>query len=52
MSICNRLDLQTLGYQPIMPKNLPGHWLGEEWVDFRAHSVQIRVFPSPTGYML
>ena len=24
MSICNRLDLQTLGSQPIMPKNLPG----------------------------
>ena len=26
MSTCNRLDLQTLGYQPIMPKNLPDHW--------------------------
>ena len=25
MSTCNRLDLQTLGYQLIMPKNLPGH---------------------------
>ena len=25
MSICNRLDLQTLGSQP-MPKNLPDHW--------------------------
>ena len=26
MSICNRLDLQTLGSQPvIMPKNLPDH---------------------------
>jgi hypothetical protein len=23
MSACNRLDLQTLGSQPIMPKNLP-----------------------------
>ena len=23
MSTCNRLDLQTLGAQPIMPKNLP-----------------------------
>jgi hypothetical protein len=23
---CNRLDLQTLGSQPIMPKTLPGHW--------------------------
>ena len=27
MSTCNRLDLQTLGSQPIMPKNLPNHWL-------------------------
>jgi hypothetical protein len=25
MSTCNRLDLQTLGSQPIMPKNLPEH---------------------------
>ena len=23
MSTCNRLDLQTLGSQPLMPKNLP-----------------------------
>ena len=23
MSICNRLDLQTLGSHPIMPKNFP-----------------------------
>ena len=27
MSTCNRLDLQTLGSQPVMPKNLPDHWL-------------------------
>ena len=27
MSTCNRLDLQTLRSQPIMPKNLPDHWL-------------------------
>jgi hypothetical protein len=26
MSTCNRLDLQTLGSQPIMPKNLPDHF--------------------------
>jgi hypothetical protein len=26
MSTCSRLDLQTLGSQPIMPKNLPDHW--------------------------
>jgi hypothetical protein len=25
MSTCNRLDLQTLGSQPIMPKNIPDH---------------------------
>ena len=26
MSICNRLDLQTGGSQPVVPKNLHGHW--------------------------
>ena len=26
MSTCNRLDLQTLGSQPVIPKNLPDHW--------------------------
>ena len=26
LSTCNRLDLQTLGSQPVMPKNLPDHW--------------------------
>ena len=25
MWTCNRLDLQTLGSQPVMPKNLPDH---------------------------
>ena len=25
MSTCDRLDLQTQGSQPIMPKNLPDH---------------------------
>jgi hypothetical protein len=25
MSTCNRLDLETLGSQPIMPNNLPDH---------------------------
>ena len=25
MSACNRLDLQTLGSQPVMPENLPNH---------------------------
>ena len=28
MSTCNRLDLQTLRSQPIMPKNLPDHRVG------------------------
>ena len=29
MSTCNRLDLETLGSQPMtMPKNLPDHWRG------------------------
>ena len=27
MSTCNWLDLQILGSQPVMPKNLPDHWL-------------------------
>ena len=27
MSTCNRLDLQALGSQPVMPKNLPDHCL-------------------------
>ena len=27
MSTCNRLDLESLGSQPIMPKNLPDHWM-------------------------
>ena len=26
MSTCSRLDLQTLGSQPVMPENLPDHW--------------------------
>ena len=26
MWICNQLDLQTLGSQPVIPKNLPAHW--------------------------
>jgi hypothetical protein len=26
MSTCNWLELQTLGSQPVMPKNLPDHW--------------------------
>jgi hypothetical protein len=33
MSTCNRSDLQTLGSRPIMPKNLPDHWLGSFYND-------------------
>ena len=28
MSTYNWLDLQTLGSQLVMPKNLPDHWVG------------------------
>ena len=28
MSTCNRVDLQTLGSLPVMPKNVPDHWQG------------------------
>ena len=28
MSTCNWLNLQTLGSQPVMPKNFPDHWSG------------------------
>ena len=31
MSTCNRLDLQTLGSQQVMPKNLPDHWYKSAW---------------------
>jgi hypothetical protein len=33
MSTCNRLDLQTLGSQPIMPKILPDHWSSPSFTD-------------------
>ena len=29
MSTCSQLDKQTLGSQPVMPKNLPEHWCGK-----------------------
>ena len=34
MSTCNRLDLQTLGSQPVMSKNLPDHWWRVQNGDF------------------
>jgi hypothetical protein len=36
MSTCNRLDLQTLGSQPVMPKNLPDHWSSQRISFFRS----------------
>ena len=29
LSTCNRLDLETLGSQPVMPKNLPDRCWGD-----------------------
>jgi hypothetical protein len=37
MSTCNRLDLQTLGSQPIMPKNLPDHWVAMTLWTYSGH---------------
>ena len=31
MWTCNRLDLQAVGSEPVMPKNLPDHWLVLRW---------------------
>lgn len=27
MSTCDQLDLEPLGFQSDLPKNIPGHWL-------------------------
>jgi hypothetical protein len=35
MSACTRLDLQTLGSQPIMPKNLQDHWSTEVYAQIQ-----------------
>ena len=68
MSTCNRLDLQTLGSQPIVLKNLPNRWCGllstiyglwSIWhgqqqcpESFWTQSVKILVILNPAGYML
>ena len=39
MSTCKRLDLQTLGSQQIMPKNLPDHSSGAQVVKDRKREV-------------
>ena len=31
MSTCNRLDLQTLGSQPVRPENLPDHCMEAQY---------------------
>ena len=52
MSTCNRLDLQALGSQPVMPKNLPitdietmirenRHLVTEEPVEFKKSPVEV-----------
>jgi hypothetical protein len=33
MPMWNQVDLETLGYQPVMPKNLPGHWSGRDIIE-------------------
>ena len=44
MSTCNRLNLQTLGFQPvIMPKSLPDHWPRGMWVTYTSMSESARV---------
>ena len=46
MSTCNRLDLQTLGSQPVvMPKNHPDHWQVPDWWPSKSAS---KSRPNPT----
>ena len=33
MSTCNRLDLETLGSQLVVPKNLPNHWVEAKFME-------------------
>ena len=48
MSTSNRLDLETLGSQPLMPKNLPDHYTYHvgEWT-FPPHSQFKPPTPNP-----
>ena len=43
MSACDRFDLQTLGFQPIMHGNLPDHWtdivVDDGWVHMFAKTL-------------
>ena len=45
MSTCNRLDLQKLGSQPIMPIILPDHWSASNRSD---HKRYLGLFTSRT----
>ena len=47
MSTCNRLDFQTLGSQPVMPKNLPDQWLPEIWRTYLTTEGDPVQLPSP-----
>ena len=47
MSTCNWLDMQTLGYQPVIPKKLPDHCVGSGVRGELEHN-RSRSFPSPT----
>ena len=64
MPTCNRLDLQTLGSQPIMPSNLPDHWCiyltlifasfcaqEPDWVAFTFKYTKLWNVITPTDFM-
>ena len=38
MSTCNRLDLQILGCQLVMPKNLPDYWFIHKLLQEKFHT--------------
>ena len=48
MSTCNRLDLQTLGSQLIVLKNLPNHWYGwlQKGLMPRSHQLSVNFWMS------
>ena len=48
----NRLDLQTLGYPPVMPKNLPDHWVRHEAVEFEKQSIEVQDYRKITYYFI
>jgi hypothetical protein len=45
MSTCNRLDLQTLGSPPILPKNLADHGVGATLWSNTLKLCALRVWP-------